>query len=55
MLLRSRFSGRMDILDLDLPDESVKVMGSRIRLEQIVINSLQNALEAVEEKTDGRV
>jgi len=55
MLLRARFSGRMDILDLDLPDESVKVMGSRIRLEQIVINLLQNALEAVEEKNDGRV
>lgn len=55
VLLRSRFSGRMDILDLDLPDESVKVMGSRIRLEQIVINLLQNALEAVEEKNDGRV
>ncbi len=55
VLLRSRFAGRMDMLDIELPDESWKVLGSRIRLEQIVINLLQNALEAVEEKPDGRV
>lgn len=55
VLLRSRFSGRMDMLDIQLPDETVKVLGSRIRLEQIAINLLQNALEAVEEKDDGRV
>lgn len=55
VLLRSRFSGRMDMLDIEPPDETVKVLGSRIRLEQIAINLLQNALEAVEEKDDGRV
>lgn len=55
VLLRSRFSGRMDMLDIQLPDENVKVLGSRIRLEQIAINLLQNALEAVEDKDDGRV
>ncbi|QCJ00496.1 sensor histidine kinase [Agrobacterium larrymoorei] len=55
VLLRSRFSGRMDMLDIQLPDETVKVLGSRIRLEQIAINLLQNALEAVEDRDDGRV
>lgn len=55
VLLRSRFSGRMDMLDIQLPDETVKVLGSRIRLEQIAINLLQNALEAVEDKDDGCV
>ncbi|KIQ03992.1 histidine kinase [Agrobacterium tumefaciens] len=55
VLLRSRFAGRMDALDIQLPDESVMVSGSRIRLEQIVINLLQNALEAVEDKPDGSV
>ncbi|MDH0616334.1 MULTISPECIES: sensor histidine kinase [unclassified Agrobacterium] len=48
MLLRSRFSGQMDALDIALPDPELKVLGSRIRLEQILINLLQNALEATE-------
>ena len=55
VLLRSRFAGRMDALDIHLPDETVMVSGSRIRLEQIVINLLQNALEAVEDKPNGSV
>lgn len=55
VLLRSRFAGRMDALDITLPEEHVMVSGSRIRLEQIVINLLQNALEAVEGRADGRV
>nr|WP_320197703.1 ATP-binding protein [Agrobacterium sp. rho-13.3]MDX8306542.1 ATP-binding protein [Agrobacterium sp. rho-13.3]MDX8307127.1 ATP-binding protein [Agrobacterium sp. rho-13.3] len=55
VLLRSRFAGRMDALDIHAPEERVTVLGSRIRLEQIVINLLQNALEAVDQKPDGRV
>ncbi|WP_243257257.1 sensor histidine kinase [Rhizobium skierniewicense] len=55
VLLRSRFAGRMDALDIQLPDETVMVSGSRIRLEQIVINLLQNALEAVEDRPNGSV
>ncbi len=56
MLLRSRFAGRMDTLDIDLPAASLMVMGNRIRLEQVLINLLQNALEAVAPKGDkGRV
>ncbi|TBY79458.1 ATP-binding protein [Rhizobium leguminosarum] len=56
MLLRSRFAGRMDKLDIDLPPPELQVMGNRIRLEQVLINLLQNALEAVAPKAgEGRV
>ncbi|WP_037078772.1 ATP-binding protein [Rhizobium sp. CCGE 510] len=56
MLLRSRFAGRMDTLDIDLPTAELQVMGNRIRLEQVLINLLQNALEAVAPKAgEGRV
>lgn len=55
MLLRSRFSGHMEALDIALPDDMLMVSGSPIRLEQIVINLLQNALEAVEDKKGGHV
>ncbi|MGO6814000.1 ATP-binding protein [Rhizobium brockwellii] len=56
ILLRSRFAGRMDTLDIDLPPAELQVMGNRIRLEQVLINLLQNALEAVAPKAgEGRV
>jgi len=55
VLLRSRFAGRLEALEITLPQDGLMVLGSRIRLEQIVINLLQNALEAVEDKQDGRV
>ncbi|CAN7638210.1 sensor histidine kinase [Pararhizobium sp. LjRoot235] len=56
ILLRSRFAGRMDTLDIDLPEAGLMVMGDRIRLEQVLINLLQNALEAVASKgSQGRV
>lgn len=55
VLLRSRFSGQMDALDIVLPDQDLKVLGSRIRLEQILINLLQNALEATETIETARV
>jgi two-component system C4-dicarboxylate transport sensor histidine kinase DctB len=55
VLLRSRFAGHMEALDIALPAETLMVSGSPIRLEQIVINLLQNALEAVEDKAGGQV
>lgn len=50
VLLRSRFSGRMDQLDIESPPTDIRVIGHSIRLEQVFINLFQNALEAVESK-----
>jgi len=55
MLLRSRFAGRLEMLDIVLPPPEVVVFGSRIRLEQVLINLFQNALEAIGDRPDGRV
>lgn len=56
VLLRSRFSGRMDQLDIELPPPDLRVVGHSLRLEQVLINLFQNALEAVEVKgNDGRI
>ena len=48
VLLRSRFAGHLEALKYDLPASSPKVSGTRIRLEQVLINLFQNALEALE-------
>lgn len=55
LLLRSRFSGHMEALDIELPDAALAVSGSRVRLEQILINLLQNALEATAGRADARI
>lgn len=55
MLLKSRFAGRMEALAITLPSPEIAVMGSRLRLEQVMINLLQNALEAIDEQPDGQV
>jgi two-component system C4-dicarboxylate transport sensor histidine kinase DctB len=55
LLLRSRFSGRMEALDIDLPPVSTRVLANRIRLEQVLINLFQNALEALEGVDGARV
>lgn len=55
MLLRSRFAGRMDAIVIDLPDNGLCVLGNRIRLEQVLINLLQNALEALGDREDAEI
>ncbi|MDX3975153.1 sensor histidine kinase [Shinella sp.] len=55
MLLRSRFTGRLERLIIAPLPEGLSVMGNRLRLEQVFINLFQNALEAVEDRADGRV
>ncbi len=47
MLLRSRFAGRMDQLEISLPARDLRILGHRVRLEQVLINLFQNALEAL--------
>ncbi|TIW76706.1 MAG: two-component sensor histidine kinase, partial [Mesorhizobium sp.] len=41
VLLRSRFAGRLDALAIKLPPSALKVMGNRLRLEQVLINLFQ--------------
>ncbi|MBD9374994.1 sensor histidine kinase [Rhizobium sp. ARZ01] len=55
LLLRSRFTGRMERLVIEPPPARLRVLGNRLRLEQIFINLFQNALEAVEDRAEGRV
>lgn len=56
MLLKSRFAGKLEALHLVWDDpEPVRVMANRLRLEQVLINLFQNALEAIEGRPDGAV
>ncbi|PKN73583.1 MAG: hypothetical protein CVU50_02380 [Candidatus Cloacimonetes bacterium HGW-Cloacimonetes-3] len=39
-------------IDIDLPDQPMPVFGNKYRLEQVILNLLANAKDAVEEKYD---
>ncbi len=48
VLLKSRFAGQLEALDIrPAAAHGLYVLGNRIRLEQILINLFQNALEAL--------
>ena len=55
MLVRSRFAGRLDTLTIFPPPDGLQVMGSRLRLDQVFINLILNALEAVEGQEDAHI
>lgn len=55
VLLRSRFAGRLDALVIDPPPAGLTVIGTRVRLEQVLINLFQNALEALEGRDNAKV
>ncbi|MFD9902553.1 ATP-binding protein [Mesorhizobium sp. NPDC059025] len=50
-LLEHRFEEEQTALQLDLADEAMSVMAEPIRLEQVIVNLVANALDAVKETT----
>ncbi|MCZ8180372.1 MAG: ATP-binding protein [Rhizobium sp.] len=54
-LLKSRFAGSFDRVSISDIPSGLTVLGQRIRLEQVLINLLQNALEAIEGKADAAI
>jgi two-component system sensor histidine kinase TtrS len=43
------------VVEVDVPEELPMVRADRVQLEEVILNLLQNALEAVGERPDGRI
>ncbi|WP_421980540.1 ATP-binding protein [Roseibium sp.] len=50
LLLQPQIKQSGFVLNLDLPEEDIIVKGGRIRLEQVIINLLSNAFDAVQSR-----
>ncbi|KXF79476.1 ATPase [Paramesorhizobium deserti] len=55
LLLNNRLRQQGVELACDIPPPDIRVMGNRVRLEQVLVNLIQNAMEAMEGQADGRV
>ncbi|MDF0543406.1 ATP-binding protein [Sphingobium sp. H39-3-25] len=55
LLVGDRFRSAAVRLDLPVPDPALKVRAGRVRLEQVLVNLLTNALEAVRDQPDAWV
>jgi two-component system, NtrC family, C4-dicarboxylate transport sensor histidine kinase DctB len=55
ILLRSRFAGQLETMHIQPVRAGLAVIANRIRLEQVLINLFQNALEAMEGTTNARL
>ena len=54
-LMQSRFKAVNAHLDLDLPQTDIRVMGGHVRLQQVIVNLLTNALDAMEGQPAPRI
>ena len=57
MLVRADAAMKQIAIELDVPDDLPPVYGDRIQLEQVVLNLVRNAIEAIAgtRRTDGRI
>lgn len=55
IMMRPRARTLAIALEIERPEKAVAVQGGRIRLTQVVVNLLANAIDAVSEEKDGRV
>ncbi|GAA4436404.1 sensor histidine kinase [Pontibacter saemangeumensis] len=55
MLLRGQLAARQISLQLEVPKEALLLSADRAMVEQVLINLVKNATEAVQEQPDGKV
>ncbi|MGI6246445.1 MAG: sensor histidine kinase [Pseudochelatococcus sp.] len=55
LLLHNRQRQQAVTLACNMPPRDLKVMGNRVRLEQVLVNLMQNALEAMDGRPGGRL